>query len=48
VSSKPGATVGTGQSGELRNSDPAVIQHINNLQEQLHAERQKNRRLKGE
>ena len=48
VSSKPGATVGTGQSSELRNSDPAVIQHINNLQEQLHAERQKNRRLKGE
>ena len=48
VSSKPGATVSTGQSSELRNSDPAVIQHINNLQEQLHAERQKNRRLKGE
>ena|SRR5664280_879464 len=48
VSSKPGATVGTGQSGELRNSDPAVIQHINNLQEQLYAERQKNQRLKGE
>jgi hypothetical protein len=45
---KPGETVDTGQSGELRNSDPAVIQHINNLQEQLYAERQKNRRLKGE
>jgi len=48
VSSKPGATVGTGQSSELRNSDPAVIRHINNLQEQLYAERQKNQRLKGE
>lgn len=45
---KPGATVDTGQSGELRNTDSAVIQHINNLQEQLYAERQKNRRLKGE
>ena len=48
VSSKPGTNVDPGQSGELRNSDPAVIQHINNLQEQLYAERQKNRRLKGE
>ena len=45
---KPGATVDTSPSGELRNSDPAVIQHINNLQEQLYTERQKNRRLKSE
>jgi hypothetical protein len=44
---KPGTNVDTGQSGELRNSDPAVIQHINNLQEQLYAERHKNQRLKG-
>jgi hypothetical protein len=48
VSSKSGAAVDTGQSVELRNSDPAVIQHINNLQEQLYAERQKNQRLRGE
>ena len=43
----PGANADPGQPGELRNSDPAVIQHINSLQEQLYAERQKNQRLKG-
>jgi len=46
VSSKPGTT-GDSQSPGLRTSDPVVVQHINNLQEQLYAERQKNRQMKG-
>jgi len=46
MSSKPGTT-GNSQSSSVRNSDPVVVQHINNLQEQLYAERQKNRQLKG-
>jgi hypothetical protein len=46
VSSKPGTT-GDRQSPGSRTSDPVVVQHINNLQEQLYAERQKNRQLKG-
>ena len=46
ISSKPGAT-GDSQSPGLRTSDAVVVQHINNLQEQLYAERQKNRQLKG-
>ena len=46
VSSKPGTT-GDSPSPGLRTSDPVVVQHINNLQEQLYAERQKNRQMKG-
>ena len=38
---KPGASV------ELSASDPTVIRHINNLQEQIYAERETNKRLKG-
>jgi len=46
VSSRTGTT-GDSQSPGLRTSDPVVVQHINNLQEQLYAERQKNRQMKG-
>lgn len=46
MSAKPGTT-GDSQSPGSRTSDPVVVQHINNLQEQLYAERQKNRQLKG-
>ena len=38
---KPGASV------ELSTADPAVVRHINNLQEQIYAERETNKRLKG-
>jgi len=31
----------------LRGADPNLIKHVNELQEQLYAERQKNRQLKG-
>jgi hypothetical protein len=41
------STIGDTQSPGSRTSDPVVVQHINNLQEQLYAERQKNRQLKG-
>ena len=34
-------------SVEMSAADPAVVQLINNLQEQLYAERRENRRLKG-
>ncbi len=47
ISAKPGANGDAGQSPDLRTGDPAVVKHINNLQEQLYAERQKNQRLKG-
>ena len=32
---------------EMSAADPKVVQHINNLQEQLYVERRENRRLKG-
>jgi hypothetical protein len=41
---------GAGQSGQppdMHNSSPDLIKHIGGLQEQLYAERQKNRQLKG-
>jgi len=44
---KPGANGDAGQSADLHTSDPTVIKHINNLQEQLYKERQENKRLKG-
>jgi len=37
-----------GPSVELRTADPNVVRHINNLQEQIYAERATNKRLKGE
>jgi hypothetical protein len=38
---KPGASV------DLSTSDPTVVRHINHLQEQIYAERETNKRLKG-
>ena len=35
------------QPSDLRDADPKLVTHINNLQEQLYAERNNNRRLKG-
>jgi hypothetical protein len=35
-----------GAAVELSNADPNVVRHINNLQEQLYVEREKNKRLK--
>lgn len=32
---------------DMSSADPKIVQHINNLQEQLYAERRENRRLKG-
>jgi hypothetical protein len=45
--SKSGASGVAAQSAELRAADPKLVTHINNLQEQLYAERHNNRRLKG-
>lgn len=47
LTSKPGATSNVKQTSDLRNADPKLVTHINNLQEQLYAERNNNRRLKG-
>lgn len=47
LASKSGTTSGSGQPGDLRTADPKLVTHINNLQEQLYAERNNNRRLKG-
>jgi uncharacterized protein (DUF3084 family) len=44
---KPGTAGDGAQSPDLRTCDPTVVKHINNLQEQLYLERQKNQRLKG-
>ena len=35
-----------GAAVQLSNADPNVVRHINNLQEQLYVEREKNKRLK--
>jgi hypothetical protein len=47
VSAKSGGNGKPGASVELSTSDPAVVRHINNLQEQIYAERETNKRLKG-
>jgi hypothetical protein len=47
MSMKQGTNGETGPSVELNAADPNVVRHINNLQEQLIAERNKNRQLKG-
>jgi hypothetical protein len=44
---KPGTTSNAKQTSDLRSADPKLVTHINNLQEQLYAERNNNRRLKG-
>ena len=47
MSKKPGTNADASQSVDFRTTDPTVVKHINNLQEQLYAERQENKRLKG-
>ena len=47
MSKKPGTNAAASQSVDLRTTDPSVVKHINNLQEQLYAERRENKRLKG-
>jgi hypothetical protein len=47
LTSKTGTTSGGKQTSDLRSADPRLVTHINNLQEQLYAERNNNRRLKG-
>jgi uncharacterized protein with von Willebrand factor type A (vWA) domain len=44
---KPGTASNAKQTSDLRGADPKLVTHINNLQEQLYAERNNNRRLKG-
>jgi hypothetical protein len=46
MSAKPVASGMTGAPVELTTADPNVVRHINNLQEQLYVEREKNKRLK--
>ena len=47
LATKSGATGITSHPAEVRTADPKLVTHINNLQEQLYAERHNNRRLKG-
>jgi hypothetical protein len=47
LATKSGAIGITVQPAEPRTADPKLVTHINNLQEQLYAERHNNRRLKG-
>ena len=47
MSAKPGGNGKTSSSTELNSADPTVVRHINNLQEQIYAERETNKRLKG-
>ena len=47
MSAKAGSNGKPGASVELSTSDPTVVRHINNLQEQIYAERETNKRLKG-
>ena len=47
LTNKAGATGGSKPSSDLRGTDAKLVAHINNLQEQLYAERTNNRRLKG-
>lgn len=47
LTSKPGASGSAKSSSDLRGADAKLVTHINNLQEQLYAERNNNRRLRG-
>jgi hypothetical protein len=47
LASKPGITSNAKQTPDVRGADPRLVTHINNLQEQLYAERNNNRRLRG-
>jgi hypothetical protein len=44
---KSNGTRDTAKAVELRSADQKLVQHINNLQEQLYAEKRENKRLKG-
>jgi hypothetical protein len=47
LASKPGITSNAKQTPDVRGADPRLVSHINNLQEQLYAERNNSRRLRG-
>ena len=47
LTSKASTTSSAKQPSDLRDADPKLVTHINNLQEQLYAERHTNRKLKG-
>ena len=47
LTNKSGTTSDSKRSSDLRGADPKLVTHINNLQEQLYAERNNNRKLKG-
>ena len=47
IGKKADANRAAADSVDMSAADPKVVQHINNLQEQLYAERRENRRLKG-
>jgi hypothetical protein len=47
LTNKSGATGDVKRSSDLRGADAKLVTHINDLQEQLYAERHNNRRLKG-
>jgi len=47
ISTKSAGNGAAGSSVELSTADPNVVRHINNLQEQIYAERGTNKRLKG-
>ncbi len=47
LTNKSGATGGAKPPSDMRGADAKLVTHINNLQEQLYAERHNNRRLRG-
>jgi hypothetical protein len=47
ISVKSGGNNAAGRSVDLQTADPNMVRHINNLQEQIYAERESNKRLKG-
>ena len=47
LTNKASTTSNAKQTSDLHSADPKLVTHINNLQEQLYAERNNNRRLKG-
>ena len=47
LTTKSGTAHNGNQTSDLSSADPKLVTHINNLQEQLYAERNNNRRLKG-
>ncbi len=47
LTNKAGTTSAGKSSSDLRGADAKLVSHINSLQEQLYAERNNNRKLKG-